>query len=291
MVGCNLQEFRRVAQAMDFIEYYTLACEGGQEGLRVFHRATLAGQFAIEILDVRKRLAQRRLSCPPHAGKPDQRLLLPQGFEPAGPEGPGLHAGMLAFSTTKRKCGCTSVLLRQSQPATGWRGEGSTAAAQPRSLGSRDLVLIGADPAIRAVRAVTDARTAAEGADIICTVTSASTPILLGAWVRPGTHVNAVGSSYPGPAEIANDLVVKSRYVADSRRSALAAAAEFLVAKQAGLVDDAHIVAEIGEVLLGRVAGRTSAEEVTLYKSLGHIVQDLAAAAYVHARATGAAAP
>jgi ornithine cyclodeaminase len=137
-----------------------------------------------------------------------------------------------------------------------------------------------------AVRACADARAAAAGADIICTVTSAATPVLLGAWVRPGTHVNAVGSSYPGPVEIDNDLVIASRYVADSRRSALAAAAEFLVAKQAGLIDDSHIVAEIGEVLLGRVAGRSSAAQITLYKSLGHIVQDLAAARYVHARAT-----
>ena len=139
-----------------------------------------------------------------------------------------------------------------------------------------------------AVRPVAEARVAVQDADIICTVTSAATPILLGAWVRPGTHVNAVGSSYPGPVEIDSDLVVRSRYIADSRRSALAAAAEFLVAKQAGLVDDTHIVGEIGEVLLGRVAGRTATSEITLYKSLGHIVQDLAATAYVHARATGA---
>jgi ornithine cyclodeaminase len=139
------------------------------------------------------------------------------------------------------------------------------------------------------LRAVADARDAAESADIICTVTSASTPILLGAWVRPGTHVNTVGSSYPGPVEIDSDLVVASRYIADSRRSALAAAAEFLLAKQAGLIDDAHIVAEIGEVLLGRASGRTASTDITLYKSLGHIVQDLAAATYVHARATGAA--
>jgi len=141
-----------------------------------------------------------------------------------------------------------------------------------------------------AVRAVADARRAAESADVICTVTSASTPILFGAWVRPGTHVNVVGSSHPGPVEIDSELVVASRYVADSRRSALAAAAEFLVAKQAGLVDDTHIVAEIGEVLLGRVVGRRSPGDITLYKSLGHIVQDLAATEYLHARASGAPA-
>jgi ornithine cyclodeaminase len=135
------------------------------------------------------------------------------------------------------------------------------------------------------VRAVAEAREAAAAADVICTVTSSAVPVLLGEWVRPGTHVNAVGSSRAGPVEIDHALLRASRYVVDSRRSALAAAAEFLLAKEAGLVDDDHIVAEIGEVLLGRIAGRTSPQEITLYKSLGHIVQDLAAASYVHARA------
>ncbi|HEX5209455.1 MAG TPA: ornithine cyclodeaminase family protein [Steroidobacteraceae bacterium] len=135
------------------------------------------------------------------------------------------------------------------------------------------------------VSAVADGREAAAAADIICTVTGSRTPILLGEWVRPGTHVNAVGSSHPGPVEIDHSLVRMSRYIADSRRSALAAAAEFLLAKEAGLIDDSHIVAELGEVLLGRVAGRRTAEEITLYKSLGHIVQDLAAVSYLHSRA------
>jgi ornithine cyclodeaminase len=139
------------------------------------------------------------------------------------------------------------------------------------------------------IRAEPDARYAAASGDIICTVTNASEPILFGEWVRPGTHVNAVGSSRPGPVEVDNTLVVASRYIADSRRSALAAAAEFLDAKAAGLVDDSHIVAEIGEVLLGRVPGRTSDGEITLYKSLGNIVQDLAAVAHVHAAAKGPA--
>jgi len=137
------------------------------------------------------------------------------------------------------------------------------------------------------VRAVADGREAAARADIICTVTGSATPILHRDWVRPGTHINVVGSGHAGPVEVDSELVVASRYIADSRRSALAAAAEFLVAKEAGLIDDTHIVAEIGEVLLGRVPGRTSRDEITFYKSLGHIVQDLAAVSYVHARSQG----
>lgn len=126
----------------------------------------------------------------------------------------------------------------------------------------------------------TDPREVA-ASDVLCTVTGSSTPILEGAWVRAGTHVNMVGSSYAGPVEVDTALVAAGRYIADSRASALAAAAELLVARAAGVVSDAHVVGEIGEVLLGRVAGRRSPDDITLYKSLGHIVQDLAALTYL----------
>jgi ornithine cyclodeaminase/alanine dehydrogenase-like protein (mu-crystallin family) len=106
----------------------------------------------------------------------------------------------------------------------------------------------------------------------------ASEPVLKGAWVRPGTHVNVVGSSFAGPAEVDDDLVVRSRFIADSREGVLRQGAEFLKAKAAGLIDDGHIVAEIGEVLARDVVGRRSASEITVYKSLGHVVQDLASA-------------
>ena len=127
------------------------------------------------------------------------------------------------------------------------------------------------------VRSVADPAQLARESDIVCTVTSSATPVLLGDWVRPGTHVNAVGSSFAGPVEVDGALVAKSRYFVEYRRSALAAAAELLAAREAGLVGDDHIVAEIGEVYLGRVPGRLSADDVTFYKSLGHIAQDLAA--------------
>jgi ornithine cyclodeaminase/alanine dehydrogenase-like protein (mu-crystallin family) len=119
------------------------------------------------------------------------------------------------------------------------------------------------------------ARDAVTGADIICTVTSASEPVLRGAWVTPGTHVNIVGSSFAGPVEVDSDLVVRSRFIADYREGILAQGAEFLQAKQAGLIGDDHVVAEIGEVLSGKIEGRQSADQITAYKSIGHIVQDL----------------
>jgi len=121
-----------------------------------------------------------------------------------------------------------------------------------------------------------DAREAVSEADIVCTVSGAAEPILTGDWVAPGTHVNIVGSSRAGPVEVDDALVVRSRFYVDSREGVRAQGAEFLDAKARGLVDDDHIAGEIGEVLAGMVEGRRNADEVTAYKSLGHIVQDLA---------------
>jgi len=123
-------------------------------------------------------------------------------------------------------------------------------------------------------------------ADIICTVTAAVDPILKGAWVHPGTHVNVVGSGFAGPAEVDNDLVARSRFIVDSREGVLTQGAEFLNAKRAGLVDDSHIAAEIGQVLSGEIEGRRAPEEITVYKSLGHVVQDLASAWALYSQAT-----
>jgi ornithine cyclodeaminase len=89
--------------------------------------------------------------------------------------------------------------------------------------------------------------------------------------------------------EIDPELVAASAYFVEYRPSALAAAAEFIRAKELGLVDDGHIRAEIGEVLDGSATGRSDDVQVTLYKSLGHIVQDLAAVRYLHDRASGSA--
>lgn len=133
---------------------------------------------------------------------------------------------------------------------------------------------------------VASAEQAARRADVICTVTSSDEPILLGEWVKPGTHVNLVGSSYLGPVEVDSALVAKSRYIADYRPGVLAQAAELAAARDAGLVDDSHVVAEIGEVFAGRLAGREDDSQITIYKSLGHVAQDLASAAYLQSRAS-----
>ncbi len=139
----------------------------------------------------------------------------------------------------------------------------------------------------RAVMAVSDGREAASRADVICTVTSSAQPVLLGEWVKPGTHVNLVGSSYLGPVEVDTDLVAKARYVADYRPGVVEQAAELKVAREAGRIDDTHVIGEIGEVLAGRLQARENEGQITIYKSLGHVVQDLAAAAYLRSRSDG----
>lgn len=138
----------------------------------------------------------------------------------------------------------------------------------------------------RAITPVFDARQTTESADVICTVTSSREPVILRDWVKPGTHINAVGSSYLGPVEIDPALVAVSRYVADYRPGALAQGAELAAAREAGLIDDSFEVLEIGDVFAGRVAGRENDAQITIYKSLGHVVQDLAAAAYLQERAS-----
>jgi len=127
------------------------------------------------------------------------------------------------------------------------------------------------------VTAKADVESAVAEADIVCTVSSAKEPVLMGRWLAAGTHVNVVGSSFAGPVEVDNDLVAGSRFIADSREGVLAQGAEFLNAKAAGVVDDDHVVGEIGQVLAGTLEGRQSRDQITVYKSLGHIVQDLAA--------------
>jgi ornithine cyclodeaminase/alanine dehydrogenase-like protein (mu-crystallin family) len=124
--------------------------------------------------------------------------------------------------------------------------------------------------------------------DIVCTVTAAQEPVLKGEWVQPGTHINVVGSGVAGPAEIDTALVLRSRFIVDSREGVLKQGAEFLRAKAAGAIEDSHIAAEIGEVFAGRTPGRQSPAEVTVYKSLGHVVQDLACAWALH---TGSGLP
>ena len=129
------------------------------------------------------------------------------------------------------------------------------------------------------------AEQAVAGADLICTTTTASEPVVLGTWVSPGAHINAVGAYTPATRELDSELVAGARLYADRRESLLSESGEFLIPKGEGLFGDEHIVGEIGEVLTGNAPGRTSPDEVTLFKSLGIAIEDLAAAHHVYTKA------
>jgi ornithine cyclodeaminase len=133
-----------------------------------------------------------------------------------------------------------------------------------------------------AIEAVDSAGLAADGADIICTVTSASDPILHGDWIAPGTHINAVGSSVAFARELDTASVVKSKLFVDRRESTLNEAGDFLFPKKEGALADDHIRGEIGDILLNKIEGRTSAKDITLFKSLGLAAEDVAAANFIY---------
>jgi ornithine cyclodeaminase len=135
------------------------------------------------------------------------------------------------------------------------------------------------------VEAVDSVGAAVAGADIICTLTGAREPILLGDQVAPGAHINAVGACIPTAAEVDTALVAKSRYVVDLRASTEAEAGEYLTALAAGAIGADHIAAELGEIVAGVKPGRQGPREITLFKSLGLAAQDLAAAHFILDRA------
>lgn len=126
----------------------------------------------------------------------------------------------------------------------------------------------------------TDVRSAVRHADIVCTVTSAATAVVKGAWIAKGTHLNVVGASVPSKREIDDELVLGAHVFADSRRSVFAQAGEIVDLINAGAIGEDHVRAEIGEVLNGTAEGRPDEQAITLYRSLGIAAQDLACGYY-----------
>jgi ornithine cyclodeaminase/alanine dehydrogenase-like protein (mu-crystallin family) len=140
------------------------------------------------------------------------------------------------------------------------------------------------------ISAAASIEAAVAGADIICTTTASREPLLRGEWIAPGTHINAVGASIPSARELDTAAVVRSRLYVDRRESTLHEAGDFLIPRAEGAITDAHIVAELGEVIVGTAAGRGAREEITLFKSLGLAIEDLAAAQHIYQRAVATGA-
>jgi alanine dehydrogenase len=125
------------------------------------------------------------------------------------------------------------------------------------------------------------AEAAVRGASIICTTTSASEPVVRGEWVEPGAHLNVVGSAQPHAREVDTTTIVRSRVFVDSRVAATNEPGDILIPIREGAITADHVLAELGEILTGAKRGRETAEEITLFKSLGLAVEDIAAAQHV----------
>jgi alanine dehydrogenase len=129
------------------------------------------------------------------------------------------------------------------------------------------------------------AEQAVRGADIVCTVTGSTTPVVHEAWLKPGVHLNAVGAARPDWRELTTAVVRRARLFVDSRAGAVSEAGDVVGPIREGAITERHIAAEIGEVFAGRHAGRENDEDVTLFKSLGMAVEDVATARFVYTRA------
>ncbi len=119
-------------------------------------------------------------------------------------------------------------------------------------------------------------------ADIICTVTPSKEPLLFASMVKPGTHVNAVGTFTPTTREAASDLIAKAKLYADQVDAMKRESGEYLVPLKEGLFTEEHIVGSIGELFAGRIEGRTNNEEITLFDALGLAIEDVACAKFVY---------
>src|ERR1051325_4014619 len=150
-------------------------------------------------------------------------------------------------------------------------------------------------PLVRPIREIRmcgrggNAEEAVHGADIIVTATSSREPVLRREWIGAGTHINAVGSSSAASRELDGATIAASSLFVDRRESTINESGDYLFALREGVIAESHIRSELGELLTGSARGRTSRDEITLFKSLGLAIEDLASAAFLYdkARALG----
>lgn len=140
------------------------------------------------------------------------------------------------------------------------------------------------------VEVASSAEAAIRGADLICTTTSSREPVVSGRWLEPGAHINAVGACFPASRELDTEAVRRSRFYTDRRESCESESGDYRLPLAEGAITPAHLLGELGDVLTGKVPGRVSADDVTIYESLGIAVEDLASAHHIHARARASGA-
>ena len=135
------------------------------------------------------------------------------------------------------------------------------------------------------IEAVRNNEEAVRDADLVVTATSSLEPVINKDWVSPGAHINAIGTHSPNSREIDSATMAAARIFVDRRESALNESGDYLLAAKEGLVSPESIVAELGELLIGTKSGRTSATEITLFKSLGLAIEDVVTADYLYKKA------
>ncbi|HZU19995.1 MAG TPA: ornithine cyclodeaminase family protein [Gaiellaceae bacterium] len=202
-----------------------------------------------------------------------------------------LNAGAITAVRTAAVSGvATRLLARDDTRTLAILGTGTQARSHLEAMRAvrqfeHVLVWSASGRSLEGAESVATAEEAAREADVICTVTAAADPVVRREWLKPGAHVNAVGSSLPTARELDSQTVADAELFVDRRESALNEAGDFLLAQREGVVGAEHIRGEIGELLVGAAAGRRSPDSITVFKSLGLAVEDLAAAEHVVARA------
>jgi ornithine cyclodeaminase len=202
-----------------------------------------------------------------------------------------VNAGAItAIRTAAVSAVATRLLAREHVSTLAILGSGTQARSHldaMRAVRSFDRVVVwsGSGRSLEGAESVATAEEAVRAADVLCTTTASAEPVVHRDWLKPGLHVNGVGSSIPTARELDSQTMADASLFVDRRESTLNEAGDFLIAQREGAVGPDHIRAELGELLLGTADGRRSEDEITLFKSLGLGVEDLAAGELVLARA------
>ena len=122
-------------------------------------------------------------------------------------------------------------------------------------------------------------------ADIICTATSSATPIFDGKKVKKGTHINGIGSHTPNARELDSEIIMRSRFIGDSKEACFSEAGDIIIPVKEGVIDESHFYGELGDVIIGKVESRINDEEITIFKSNGLAIQDVATAKLIYDKA------
>jgi len=135
------------------------------------------------------------------------------------------------------------------------------------------------------VESVADPASVVRGADILVAASSSASPLFKGQWLEPGQHINAIGSHSPDRRELDTETIVRSKVFPDLRTACLAEAGDLLIPIREGAIAETHLGPDLGEVVAGKKPGRESDQEITVFKSVGLAIQDIAAASLIYRRA------